>query len=228
MAEEMSEVEDLHIMEEGHKIAMQILLTGLKEAQEDRDANNIKIMCLQKQLTKALADKATAISQVRRWQKKWEELRADNAKLVAKYEEQTKSMSMSNADPAKVSNADADEVCNKLQPSQPSHPPPRHLLDGKFLRRTKSKLPTRESSSNGAVKSAKAKMRTRSSSKARPRSSSIVIGQPMQCQVGKVHLPTKKWAAPPVIEQPMQCQIGRIHVATKKKWAAPPVPQSGQ
>ena len=113
-------------------------------------------------------------------------------------------MSMSNADPAKVSNADADEVCNKLQPSQPSHPPPRHLLDGKFLRRTKSKLPTRESSSNGPVKSAKAKMITTSFSKARPRSSSIVIGQPMQCQ------------------------IGRIHLATKEKWAAPPVPQGGQ
>ena len=157
------------VMDKGFRIAMQVLLTNLKAAQEGQYANRIKVTSLQKQLTKARTDRATAISQARCWQKRCEQLRAAHESFN-------------------------HEVCGNLQPSQPSHPPPHHVLVEHFVRKSKSKLPTR-SSSKGPVKSAKAKppqsmrnamMRTRSSSKARSRRSSNVLGQPMQCPIGNV------------------------------------------
>lgn len=167
---------------EGQFIAMQLLHKKLKIAKEDAIADKAQIKSLQKQLTKALADKHTAIAQARQWQKKCEHLSKDNRMLRSEHEKLGDFMRMDHADPEEVCKADPEEVCNKSQPSQPSHPPPRHLLVGKFMRKSKSKLPTKRSYSKGPVKNAtaiqkeiakvkqaihNAKKRTRSSSKAR-------------------------------------------------------------
>ena len=55
-------------MEEAQRIAMNILQNKLKQDQESQDADISMVKSVQKQFKTALADRATATSQARRWQ----------------------------------------------------------------------------------------------------------------------------------------------------------------